>query len=62
MNEVLTLEQWLELKGRIQKKYPQLKDSDLQYHESVETDLLAMVEFSLQMRNEMMKTTIATSS
>lgn len=62
MDEVLTLEQWLELKGRIQKKYPQLKDSDLQYHESVETDLLAMVEFSLQMRNEMMKTNIANSA
>ncbi|MCF8299068.1 MAG: hypothetical protein K9J13_16080 [Saprospiraceae bacterium] len=59
MDDILSLEHWLELKSRLRQQYPQLTDADLQYHEAVEKDLLAMVEFSLLMRNEIMQANMA---
>ncbi len=47
MNEILTPEQWYELQSRIRNLHPELTDNDLQYHEALEQDLLAMVEFSI---------------
>jgi len=54
MDEILTPEQWNELQGRIRKMHPELTDADLQYHEAIEQDLLAMVEYSLQKTKEVM--------
>lgn len=59
MDDTLTPEHWLELKGRIRQQYPQLTDADLQYHEAIEKDLLTMVEFSLLMKNEMIQANMA---
>ena len=55
MDEILTLEQWYELKGRISQQYPELTDADLQYHESTEKDILAMVKCSLNKTKEIMQ-------
>lgn len=55
MDEILTLEQWYELKSRISQQYPELTDADLQYHESTETDILAMVKYSLNKTKAVMK-------
>jgi hypothetical protein len=54
MDEILTPEQWYELQSRIRQLHPELTDADLQYHEAIEQDLLAMVEFSLQKTKELM--------
>lgn len=54
MDEILTPEQWFELKGRIKKLYPELTEADLQYHEAVEQDMLAMVAYSLRKTKEIM--------
>lgn len=48
MDEILTPEQWHELKFRLKLKYPELSDADLQYHEAIEEDMLEMVEYILQ--------------
>ncbi len=48
MDEILTPEQWFELKFRLKLKYPELSDADLQYHEAIEEDMLEMVEYILQ--------------
>lgn len=54
MDEILTPEQWYELKGRIKKQYPELQEADLEYHEAVEQDLLTMVAYSLRKTKEIM--------
>jgi hypothetical protein len=54
MDEILTPDQWNELRGRIRKLYPELTDTDLQYHEAVEQDLLTMVAYSLRKTKELM--------
>lgn len=43
MDEVLTPQQWYELQSRIRQQYPVLSDTDLQYHEAIEQDMLTMV-------------------
>ena len=55
MDETLTPDQWYELQGRIRKLYPELTDADLQYHEAVEQDLLAMIAFSLRKTKEIVQ-------
>lgn len=55
MDEILTPEQWFELKSRIRNQYPELTDNDLQYHEASETDLLTMVLYSIIRTKEIMK-------
>ncbi len=52
MEEILTPEQWYELKGRIRQLHPELTDNDLQYHEATERDIMSMVEFSIRKANE----------
>jgi hypothetical protein len=47
MDEIITLEQWFELKSRLRQQYPDLTDADLQYHEASEKDMLNMVMYSL---------------
>lgn len=48
MDEILTPEQWYELKSRITQQYPELTDDELQYHEATEQDLMAMIQYSLR--------------
>lgn len=55
MDEILTPNQWYELRSRIQQQYPELTDEDLQYHEAIEKDMLNMVEYLLQRARQMMK-------
>jgi len=55
MDEIITPEQWYELKGRIRNLHPELTDNDLQYHEALEQDMLAMVEFIILMVKDVEK-------
>lgn len=48
MEEILSPEQWNHLQIRLKIKFPELSDNDLQYHESLEYDLLRMVSFTLK--------------
>jgi hypothetical protein len=59
MDETLTPNQWNELKSRIRLQYPELSDADLQYHESVELDMLNMVENCLRKTKSVVKGIIA---
>jgi len=52
MDEILTPEHWNELQLRLKQKYPEIADTDLQYHEAGEEDVLKMVEYLLQMKKE----------
>ena len=54
MDEILTPEQWFELKSRIRNQYPELTDNDLQYHEASEKDLLTMVMYCIISTTEIM--------
>lgn len=47
MGDILTPEQWFELKSRIRLQYPELTEDDLQYHEATEQDLMTMIQCSL---------------
>jgi hypothetical protein len=55
MDEVLTPQQWQEMQGRIRHQYPELTDTDLQYHEAVEKDMLLMVEYCLRKTHDIIK-------
>jgi hypothetical protein len=59
MDEILTPEQWYELKGRIKKLYPELTEADLQYNEAIEQDMLTMVAYSLRKTKEIMQGILA---
>lgn len=47
MEEILSPEQWNHLQIQLKLKFPELSDNDLQYHESLEYDLLRMVSLTL---------------
>ena len=55
MDEVLTPQQWNELQGRIRQQYPELTDTDLQYHEAIEQDLLTMVGYCLRKTHDVVQ-------
>jgi O-acetylhomoserine/O-acetylserine sulfhydrylase-like pyridoxal-dependent enzyme len=55
MDEVLTPEQWTDLQGILKQKYPQLTDSDLQYQEALEQDILQMIEYIVRITKNKMK-------
>jgi hypothetical protein len=48
MEEILSPEQWDVLQRRLKIKFPELTDDDMQYHESLEKDLLRMVGYSIK--------------
>ena len=48
MEEILSPEQWSVLQRRLKIKFPELKDEDMQYHESLENDLLRMVGYAVE--------------
>jgi hypothetical protein len=55
MDEVLTPQQWHELQSRIRQQYPELTDTDMQYHEAIEQDMLTMVEYSLRKTHDVLQ-------
>lgn len=52
MDEIITPEQWNDLKLRLLLKHPELNEADLQYHEAREKDMLRMVEYRLQKKKK----------
>jgi hypothetical protein len=52
MEEILTPEQWYDLRCELKLKYPELRNIDLQYHAAVEKDLLIMAGCTIQMNKE----------
>lgn len=48
MDEILTPGHWSELQGKLREKYPELTDSDLQYEEAAEEDMLRMLEYTVR--------------
>lgn len=48
MGEILTPEQWDELRIQLKLKHPELTDADLPYYEARESDMLCMIEYLLQ--------------
>ena len=59
MDELITPEQWNDLKYKLQQKYPELTEADLQYHEAREQDLLRMVEYRLHKNKRKMHKVLA---
>lgn len=55
MDDILSQEHWTELQGRLKQQFPELTDADLQYHESMEQDMLRMVGFRLHMNIDEMR-------
>ncbi|PIQ34842.1 MAG: hypothetical protein COW63_03025 [Bacteroidetes bacterium CG18_big_fil_WC_8_21_14_2_50_41_14] len=49
MEDVLTPEQWNDLRIELKQKHPELKDADLPYYEAEEEDMLSMIDYTLQM-------------
>ncbi len=48
MEEILSPDQWNEIQIMLKIKFPELADDDMQYHESLENDLLRMVGYSIK--------------
>ncbi len=46
---------WNELKIKLRKKFPQLKDIDFQHREGKEESMLRMIEYKLRKSKEQMK-------
>ncbi len=59
MDEILTPDQWVDLQVRLKQKFPELSESDLQYEESAEQDMLRMVEYKLHKTKIEMKRIIS---
>lgn len=55
MDDILTMDHWTELSVMLKRKFPELTDDDLQYHESMEQDLMSMVGFQLHRNKEEMR-------
>ena len=55
MNELSTSQHWLELQTKLKAKYPELTDTDLEYQETKEQDMLRMVEYKLGKSKEEMQ-------
>ena len=47
MKELTTSDYWLELQTKLRLKYPELTESDLEYQEPLQQDMLRMVEYKL---------------
>lgn len=52
MNDILTHQQWNELRIYLKQKYPELKDADLPYYEAEEQDMFYMIDCVLQRYEE----------
>ena len=52
MSEILTPQQWDELRMQLKLKHPELTDADLPYYEAREEDMLCMIKYRLQYYRE----------
>ena len=52
MGEILSPEQWNEIRIQLKRKHPDLTVEDMPYYEAEEQDLLCMIEFILQGHKE----------
>ena len=59
MNPTINQGYWSELKIKLRKKYPQLKDIDFQHREGKEESMLSIIEYKLRMSKEKMKEIIS---
>ena len=59
MNLPATAGQWRELQTKLKKHYPELTKADLEYQETLEQDMLRMVEYKLGLTKEEMQKIIA---
>jgi hypothetical protein len=55
MNKLSTSQHWRELQTKLKAKYPELTDADLAYQETMEQDMLRMVEYKLGKSKEEMQ-------
>jgi hypothetical protein len=55
MDEILTPEQWADLQAKLRLRFPELTETDLQYEEAAEPDMLRMVEYKLHKTHFEMK-------
>ena len=55
MNELSTSQHWRELQTKLKAKYPELTDTDLAYEDTMEQDMLRMVEYKLGKSKEEMQ-------
>jgi len=55
MNELTTTGHWHELQTKLRIKYPELTETDLEYQEPLQEDMLRMVEIKLGKTKEEMK-------
>ena len=47
MNELTTSGQWRELQAKLKIKYPELTETDLEFQEPLQQDMLRMVEYKI---------------
>ncbi len=59
MNELKTSDHWRELQTKLKEKYPELTESDLEYEEPMQQDMLRMVEYKLSKTKDEMQEIIA---
>lgn len=55
MNELTTSGHWRELQVKLKLKYPELSETDLEYKEPLQQDMLRMVEYKLGKTKEEMQ-------
>lgn len=59
MNDLTTPDHWRELQTKLKAKYPELSETDLEYQEPLQQDMLRIVEYKLGKTKEEMKEIIA---
>ena len=52
MGEILTREQWDDIRLQLIWKHPDLTDDDMPYYEAEEQDMLSMIDYKLQAYKE----------
>ncbi len=58
MDLILNQGNWVELKFKLKKLYPQLTDNDLHHEEGLEEEMLRMVEYKLRKTKEELRVII----
>lgn len=52
MGEILTPEQWNDIRIQLKRKHSELTDEDMPYYEAREEDMLCMIKYRLQNYHE----------
>jgi hypothetical protein len=59
MDLIFKKENWNKLREKLNEKYPQLTEADLQYNEGTEFNMLRMVEYKLRKTKQEMREIIS---